>query len=154
VEHRDDAGLTLIELIVSVVLLGMAGTAVLGALGATIRGSHALDQQVRAGTVLLAASEQLQRAAYVPCPHPEDPADAYRVAVEAAPAEVGWPADAISITGVRYWDVGAQAWSNTPPPCADTSTISPSAHLQEVALVLGLPGGTSTRTLVVVKSHG
>lgn len=146
--------MSLIELIVSITLLGLAGLAVLGTLQATIRGSRTLDEQVRAGTVLTAASEQLQRAPFVPCPAPADPSDGYVVAVRAAPAEVGWDPSTISITSVRYWDVGTQAWSTTPPPCGDTSTISPSAHLQQVALLLDVPGSSATRSLVVVKSHG
>lgn len=83
-DSRRDRGVTFIEALVSVVLLGTAVVAVLAALGSLIRGSVTHEEKVRALSVLESASAGLQRQAD-PCTDA-----AYTVLARAAVLDTEW----------------------------------------------------------------
>ncbi|MFJ3877663.1 type II secretion system protein [Streptomyces sp. NPDC090077] len=101
---RGEEGETLIEVLVAVVLIGVAFTAVLGGIGAAVAGSAAQRKVTGADAVARSAAEKVVGAPYAPCARgyetPAPPAG-YTVTVE-----------------IEYWDgVGAFGRSC---PTADT----------------------------------
>lgn len=85
-EPVTDEGLSLIEVLVSVVLLGLGGVAVLGGLGASLRGSAAHETKIEALAALESAAASLR--------HQVDPctAEGYRSMAASGIADPRWSA--------------------------------------------------------------
>lgn len=118
-----EAGDSLVELLVTMVVLGIATTGVTGALSAVGRGSAMHRQQILAQNVLRSWAEQVSAAPYADC------ATAGSVAAPAAAMPSGFAA---SVTGVQYWNGTAFAGSCT----ADTG-------VQRITLRVTAPNGLS-----------
>ncbi|MEU3838683.1 prepilin-type N-terminal cleavage/methylation domain-containing protein [Streptomyces sp. NPDC028635] len=128
--RRGDEGETLVEVLVAVVLMGVAFVAVLGGLGTAIISSVAQQKMTSADSVIRSAAEKVVSDPYVSCARsyetPAPPAG-YTVTVE-----------------VEYWD-GVGAFGR-PCPTADTG-------VQKVTLTVHSSGPRPVRdaTLEVVK---
>lgn len=85
-ESCDDRGLSLIEVLVAVVLLGLGGVAVLGSIGTSIKGSSTHEQKIEALATLESAAAALQHKAE-PCT-----AEAYRSRAAGAVSDSQWAA--------------------------------------------------------------
>lgn len=140
-----DRGVTFIELLVSIVLLGTVGIGVLTAIVTTIRSTQIHDQVATAQAQLADAGDVLTDVTYsggdphwVACPGTTHAADyTTKLATD-------WPAQADSfpdvvVTDVQFWN-GA-AWQGS---CATDATA-----MQRLTLEATVDG--HTRTLVVVK---
>ncbi|MFJ8159443.1 prepilin-type N-terminal cleavage/methylation domain-containing protein [Streptomyces sp. NPDC096136] len=128
--RRGEEGETLVEVLVAVVLIGVAFVAILGGMGTAIISSAKQQQVTGADAVIRSAAEKVVSAPYVSCARGYEtptPPTGYTVAVE-----------------IEYWDgVGAFGRSC---PTADTG-------VQKVTLTVRSTGPRPVRdaTLEVVK---
>ncbi len=146
---RRDRGITLVELVVAIALLGIAGVAVLGAMAAAARGSSVNKSQAGAVVWLQSSADYLASAAYTPCVVGQEAQvdAAYQALLQdsAAPrSQVGWPqADLSVVSPVLFWNGSAF-----------TATCAPTYGLEQVTLRAVSPNIGFAGTLVVVKSNG
>ncbi|MGQ0843283.1 MAG: type IV pilus modification PilV family protein [Sporichthyaceae bacterium] len=106
---RSDRGESLVELLVSIAILGIAVVAILGAVGMSATASSLHQGQATVQNVLHNWAEQLSDAPYTPC---ATPAQARAAASPTLPA--GFTAE---VTGVRFWNGSEFA---APSPCVDS----------------------------------
>jgi type II secretory pathway pseudopilin PulG len=129
---RGEAGESLAELLVTVAILAIAVTTIVGSMAAAIALSNRHRQQATAGTVLGNAAESVKAAAYVPCPATYAPTAGYTV-------PTGYT---VTVTAYQYWD-GTNFVDQ--PPCPDSVY-----KLQKVTIKVTAPLGYS-ETVDVVK---
>lgn len=149
VSARIDRGSTFIEVMVSVVLLGTVGVAVLTALAAATRGAAVHRDIADAQLWLANAGDALtdDDSDYVDCVTQPDPAmiaNQYEATI-IAPITAAASAPTIDIINVEFWDSVGSTYDpvvcNYGPPQGD--------RLQRITLQTTIDG--ETRTLVVVK---
>jgi Tfp pilus assembly protein PilV len=121
-----DAGESLIELLVTVVILGLATTGISGALLAAGKASTMQRQQVLAQNVLRSWADQIAARAYADC------ATTTTLASPAPSMPAGFTA---TVTSVEYWNGGS---SFTGPGTCVTDT-----GIQRVTLSVSAPNGLS-----------
>lgn len=130
-----DAGETLIELLVTIAIMGVAVVTVLGAIGTCVRLADVHRKQARAGAYVRAYGEALENAVaasptgYTNCATTATYAGVYSLAAPYA----------ASITAVRYWIGGA--WSTT---CGTDSGV------QRVSLRVATTDGRVAEKLDVI----
>ncbi len=137
-----DRGTTLVEILMSIVLIGLVVTSILAASHAGIVASSTVYEAGQVETVLLNAGDRVHRAPQR-CEYEEY--------VDAAALAQGWTVDATS-SSVEL------LVANTGNPSADweaqTCSGSVSAFdVQRVTIIASSPDGKITRTLTVVKSN-
>lgn len=138
---RTDDGISLVELILAVALLGTAAVTLLGAFGTLIKTSDASRKSGDLTTSLAAAAEFVvdnSRTPYVDC--------ATKAQYTAALGTFGKPATiaTVEVTSVQFWDGAADAFG------ADCHDDVEFWRLQLVTLELTATGGES-RAITVVK---
>lgn len=169
--RRDrDSGLSFVEVLVTIVLLGTVGVAALAALRMTVIGTRTERDHSRAYQWLQSADGVLQEAERVSCAF--DPAadapytsgeekvrleyeDLIRTKVANPP---GWNDHQITVLRpVKTWD-GSRYWDPYDPAAPDTSAVDPAACfdsagrlLQLVTLQVTSPDGEIIETMQVVK---
>lgn len=154
-----DRGISLTEVLVTVVLLGTTVTAVLGALMATARASSTDREHATAYAWLQSASDEIHRAPRVPCTSGRQPAiDAYTLAAQSATRPPLWASSAatLDVTDVEYLgraDVDDQfSWSQSfcfEGPGYESSPL----YTQRVTLRVVSETGRVIETVEVVKSE-
>jgi type II secretory pathway pseudopilin PulG len=139
---RQDAGESLVEVMMSVAILGIAFVAILGGMVTSILGTETHHQQSVATTVLLATSEALKDPdnAYVACAG----LSTYSSALSSVTVPTGWASP--KVTSVSYWD--GVAFQST---CFDTSALGRLLRLQRLTVEVRSPNDSSVETLEVVK---
>ena len=148
--RRLDRGFSLVEILVAVVLLGTAGVAVLGAMGASVRASSTHRDLTNAQVWLQGAADVLQGQLREDCDDVGSAGEAeprirliYQGYVRALANPDGWPAADITVLQpVLFWD-GDQYQSL----CHDNDGI----NLQLVTIRVTSPNGRIVRTLQAVK---
>ena len=129
---KGDAGETLVELLVSLSVLGMSFAAVLGAVATAVDSSRTHRDTARAQSILRSWAETLSHPqdtsatsgyVYTPCAG----AAAFPAASASVAVPAGWTA---SIASIKWWN--GTAWSTT--SCDD-------AGLQKLTLTLTTPAG-------------
>jgi prepilin-type N-terminal cleavage/methylation domain-containing protein len=166
-----DRGFTLIEVLVSIVLMGTIITVILSAILTLIRVSSSSNDSAKVEAVLTSGADRLARFSYLSCPEAND--SGYDVIVSAAADDVNWShQDAIIIKQIRYWNplLGADENSATDPHPADGGWVDDNAlvdsdecdedvnftttrTLQQVTIEARSPDGEIVRQLEVVKSN-
>lgn len=138
---RSEAGTTLVELLVTVAIMGIAVVSIVAAMGTSILGTDHHRKQAQAQTVLLSAIDAVKSQstnAYQSCATAATYAPAAGVTLPA-----GWTASVISISSVTYWNGSAFAAA----PCA------PDTKLQLVRVQVATPDGRATEFASVVKRN-
>jgi type II secretory pathway pseudopilin PulG len=140
---RRERGESLVELLITIVIMSIAVVAVVGALAVSIRISDIHRKQATAGAAVRAFAEALQArvaaGGYVPC---ADPATAYPLTgpnpVYTAPTgyAASYPSDAAA-----YWSPSAQAFQST---CTSDSGV------QRISLRVESDDHSAAETLDVV----
>ena len=127
----EEAGATLIEVLVAVVILAIAAGAVIGGLFTSIAVSDVHRKQATAGAVAQDYAEKVAGGAYVECAGPS----AYEIPASAVPVPGGYSAD---VDSVEYWN--GSGWGGT---CA-------AEGLQRITVVASSDDGRATERSVVV----
>lgn len=137
--HRD-RGASLTEVMVSIVLIGVLVTALLGAVQVSIRSSSVAFDGAEVETVLLNASDRVSRAPQL-CD--------YEAYVDAAALAEGWDVSTTSVT-VEHLVANTGSPSDWQPQTCPAD-VSP-FDVQRLTISASNPDGGITRTLTVVKS--
>lgn len=136
----DDAGVTLVEIIISLFLMGVLLAAILSAVQVSIKSSSSVFTGAQVDTVLINASDRVTRAPQL-CN--------YDVYVDAAALAESWPTDTVSVTVERLVANTGAATDWEPQTCpADVRPFD----VQRLTITATDPSGDVTRTLTVVKS--
>lgn len=136
-----DRGESLIELLISIVIMGLAFSALLGGLATALLGSDVHRKTSDAESVLLAASERVKAAAWVRCATKSD----INSIVSTTPRPTGWAAP--TVVSVDYWNGTTFVTS----PCSATSTGL--LAMQLIRLSTTSPDKRGTDALSFVKSY-
>ncbi|MGI9645285.1 MAG: type IV pilus modification PilV family protein [Ilumatobacteraceae bacterium] len=144
VAPRDDRGVSLTELLISIVLIGMVVVSMLAALFTSIKASSVVFEAAQVETVLLNAGDRIARAPQL-CEYEEY--------VDAAALAEGWTVAETSVV-VELYSPGA----NGPGPEDDWVTQTcpddvSAFDVQRLTVTATNPDGDVTRTLMVVKSN-
>jgi prepilin-type N-terminal cleavage/methylation domain-containing protein len=144
----DDRGETLIEVLITVVLMGIGVAGVLFGLTAGVRGSRSTQVTADGRAALVAAVEQLQATSYVPCAGVTGYNPALGVVI--LPQNTGGSnvAPAVTVTAISYWTTdpatNLQGFSGT--DCSYDNTASASSRMQRITLM-----AASDEKLTIVK---
>jgi type II secretory pathway pseudopilin PulG len=140
-DRLGEAGVTLIELICAVVIMGFAFVAILAAMGTSIIVSDAHAKRARAETIAQSWAEQLIAASttnYTACATTSTPQ--YRVTDPNI--NVGLPAGyTTAIESVKYWN------KTTALPAQFVNTCTTDPGLQQIKLRVTPSGGRGAQTL-------
>lgn len=143
-----DAGTTLIEILMAVILVGISFVALLAGLSTVALGSDIHRQQADAEVVLTSAAEHLKapEVPHQPCANENDAV--YLAAVRSATVPPGWdPTSTIDITSVLYWDGS----TFVPTPCYDTVAFGNLLTLQEITIEVRSPDGRAEESITIVR---
>ncbi len=145
---RPDSGATFIELLVSVVLLGITGIAVIVAATAAVTSARTTDQIAQTQASLAEAADYLtdlepENVTYTSCEAPNDPRADYQLALNGQ-----FGAGSVEVVSVLYWD---KAIAATPVNggFGTTCRFSSGDRLQQVRLRSVVNG--SSREVDVIK---
>jgi len=136
--QRTDRGSTLVEILISMVLIGTVVVSMMAALRSSVQASGLVFEAAKVETILLNAGDRVARAPQL-CE--------YEQYVDAAALAEGWPLDATSVVVDRL-DVATGTWSTQ--NCPDD--VGP-FDVQRMTITASDPDGKITRTLTVVKSN-
>ncbi len=171
-----EAGFTLVEILISVVILGLAFTAVLGGMATSIQTSDQHRQQAQVQAVLASAVELVKspETPRLPCGENNDATivASYQTAARSVapaadavgidPQRPAWPGSTINVVSVTYSD-GNGGFGTT---CYDDAThavpvVGGTANetrrlltLQQVTIRVTHPGGRASQSLTFLKGVG
>ena len=135
-----DAGVTLPEIVVAIVLMGTLLGAVLAAVQASITASSVAFEGAKVETVLLNASDRISRAPQL-CNYEEY--------VDAAALAEGWDPSQTSVTVEKLVGTSGDPSDWQPQTCpADVRPFD----VQRLTVTATNPSGKITRTITIVKS--
>ena len=134
----DEAGFSLVEVLITVVIVGIAFAAILGGMVTSIVVSDLHRKQASSAALARSAVEALkdQAVAYVNCAAPND----YASALPPAPGGYG-----VSISSVKYWD------GTSSDPVAFSGSCPPDMGMQLITVVAGSGDGRASETVEFVK---
>jgi prepilin-type N-terminal cleavage/methylation domain-containing protein len=137
-DHRDthEAGVTLVELLVAVVIMGIAFVAILSAIGTAIIVSDVHKRQATAETVLQSWAETLKSAAYQ-----TNPGTAYNATQLGVTVPNGYTAQAAQVSCDGNLTTNAFD-SPGPPPCS-------ASGLEQITLTVTTARGVTKTTSVL-----
>jgi type II secretory pathway pseudopilin PulG len=140
--RSSEAGITLVEILVSVAILGIAITGLVSAMGTASLASGYHRKQATADTVIKSYAEALKT-------HIQGPGylDSAGTSTYSVPASAAWSVEtgySVSITDVKYWHSSA--------PAADpfTTVPTPAEGAQKITLRVVSTDGRDTETLEII----
>jgi prepilin-type N-terminal cleavage/methylation domain-containing protein len=141
-----DEGLTLIEILIAVVLLGIAGVALMSTWSTGINVSGRNRDVADAEAVLASAAERVSGFdPWIPCGQPD--VQRYQDAARTAPlpSSPGWSASAISVSAIKYWN-GLSTGDVFGPTCSDGYPV------RQITVTVQSPRGALERMQVVTSN--
>ncbi len=146
--RRSDRGVTLIEILITIALIGIVVIPILSAVQVSIRSSSAATDAAELETLLVNAIDRINRAnrGDYQCDLSGPP--------EAAVITAGWPAGQLVVTQ-EHLDTTTGSWVAGACPLSPPVTGNPTFQnglVQRITLTLTHPDRPITRTLQVVKS--
>ncbi|HVE94074.1 MAG TPA: type II secretion system protein [Acidimicrobiales bacterium] len=153
-----EAGVSLLETIIAVAILGIAILVIVGGMGTSILASDHHRKQADGNAIIVSAVEAVKSAPFVKCASPLSPAPAglthapgYVAAARAVarPSTPGpvWTDGEITVTDIKYWD-GATFGTTCHHDDAHVIPLS----LQLVTVQVKESDGRTTEVLSVVKA--
>lgn len=142
---RREAGFSLVEVLVTIMIMSLSFVAILQAIAVSIRLSDLHRQQAEVGAVVVSALERVKETTKVACASKTQAT--YVAAAKGAATTEGWNASTVQITQVRYWDgtgYGTVCYDN----------LVSRLPLQQITVVVAHPRGRVTNTLTFVKGIG
>ncbi len=140
-----DQGESLLEVMLSIAIIGLAFAAALGGLRIGLIGSQVQRSQATAGTVLVSAVENVKKQApYTPCAVANDAAYLPQAQL-AAPA--GWAASSVSIPSIQYWDGSSFVTSG----CSGLEAVADILRMQLITVQVTSPNGETTESMSFIK---
>lgn len=139
-ERGGEAGVTLVEVIVGVAILGIAIVAIVGAMGTSILASDVHRRYADADIALRDYAETLNAASYITC----GSATAYETA--AALSYTPPTNYAASVTTVEYYRASTGTFGSLPSSCPATDE-----GLQRLSLRVASSDGRAAETVQIVK---
>lgn len=138
-----DDGFSLVEILLTIAIVGIAFAAILGGMVTSIVVSDLHRKQAIADALARSAAEAVKdhAVAYVDCAGPA----AYRDALPSPP-----PSYAVSIVDVRYWD-GAAPTMGTPYSPAFRSSCSSDHGMQLITVRASSADGDAVETVELIK---
>jgi prepilin-type N-terminal cleavage/methylation domain-containing protein len=149
-----DRGYTLVEVLVSLALMGMVISSILPAMWSAIRVSRFSDTQARVEAVLGSAVDRVSNFGWLPCPE-ADSTGGYAAKAKNASAIFEWPTSTVEVLEVQYWDTSTKSWSTVNPvPAGDCGrtviSITKERTLQKVTIKVTSPDGAQSNQLDLV----
>jgi type II secretory pathway pseudopilin PulG len=144
-----DRGFSIVEIVVSIALMGTVVVAILSAVGTSIKASSVSRSSAQVETAIVNAADRVNRA-----PQSCD----YTIYAQAAVQIEGWPKENASVTQ-EYYVPGADAtipgtWATGAPGFEGCDGVAPSQLLvQRVKVSIVSPDGKVRRSIEVVKSN-
>jgi type II secretory pathway pseudopilin PulG len=139
-----DAGISLVETLMGIVVMGVAVVAILTGFLSFVGESQRNDMQSKVNAVAVGATEALRDPVRTPYATCNSPAYAAADAVDGVTLPTGWTSAVITSITVRHWD-GA-AFQST---CYDNAAAV--LRLQEITVAVTSPDGRARTSLAVVK---
>jgi Tfp pilus assembly protein PilV len=137
VHEAPERGESLVELLVAVVILGIAVVAVVGGLGASVLMSDVHRKQTNAGAAARSYAEALQAAVA------ESPSKYNCAGTYAVPAGVSVPSGVSApVLAVRYWSPATRSWTS--------GSCSTDSGVQQVTVSVATSDARATERVVVV----
>jgi type II secretory pathway pseudopilin PulG len=154
---RRDTGETLVELLVAVVVMGIAAAALVGGIATSITMSDIHHKQATAGTAVRDYAEALQNAIatnakYTPCAS----ASAYAASAIGYTAPAGYTAQVVAPNGVAYWEDATTSPTMSPGGFATTcptkvnGVANNDSGLQKISLQVASNDARATETLTII----
>jgi Tfp pilus assembly protein PilV len=143
---RRDEGVSIIETVVTVVLLAIVVVPVMSAVLVSVKVSTVSRSAAQAQTAMINAADRINRA-----PMSCD----YTIYAKAAVQTQGWNADMASVKQ-EYYNAQTNSWVEDPPgdPCPGAPGATTTEDLvQKVTIVITTPDSQISRTIQVVKSN-
>lgn len=151
-----DAGYSMLEILISLVLMGTFMGAIITAMFAAISASTVSDDLAELDAVLGGVGDSLGDTLFIACPEDVTP-NAYLQYAQAGADAVGWPPGTVQIVDVKYWDPLAGsggAWADTNgvggSACDNSAWLSTSKTMQKLVIEVTTPDGDDVRQLEVV----
>jgi prepilin-type N-terminal cleavage/methylation domain-containing protein len=139
---RNDAGFTLVEMLIAIVMVGLIASVLMTSLGTVIRSSKKSDSHARLEAVLSSVADRLTTTAFIPCAR----TTSYASAASSASGSIGWQPSTVVVTSVQYWNSSTNTFGST---CSASSVVN---SIQKIRVVVTSPDGKSSRDLEVVKT--
>jgi len=144
---RRDEGTTLIEVLISIVLLSTLIAALMGGVIVAVSSSSTAFEGAKVETVLLNAADRVDRAGQL-CDY-EQYVDAAASAID---GDDPWPASTITASVEKLVaNSGSAANDWVPTDCTSDPDVEP-FDVQRITITASNPSGSVTRTLTMVKS--
>jgi hypothetical protein len=140
---RRDAGVTFVETVLTVVLLGVVVVPVLAAVRSAVRTSAVAESAAQVETVLIDATDRVHRAL--------DSCD-FTGDATAAAETIGWPTASVTVRHEYLDETGQWATGSVPtlPACPDGNNRLGLA--KRITITVTDPDGSVSRTIQMVKS--
>src|SRR6188474_1017269 len=104
-----DAGYTLVEMLVAILLMGSIVLAIMGGMWAVVRASSQNDARAKVQAVLGAAGDGITNYGHINCP---EEGEGYEQFGQKAAAAVGWPSSVVQIIDYKYWNPATNNWDD------------------------------------------
>lgn len=145
--RRGDHGVSFVELLVSIVLIGTAVISTVVGLRATIVASGVNDDRARMVAWLQHGVDAVHRTPYVSCTSGIPAVDAaYQGALDAVPVPAGWSGGSLQLTDIRFESVDStrhvEQW---------TASCDPDRPAQLLSIEVASPGATMVETVGMVR---
>lgn len=140
---RPDQGFSVVEVVVSVLILAIVAVPLLDSLWGAVRSTRFADEAAVVQTVLQDAADRINRAPL---------ACNYTSYAQAAALAVGWPAAQVKVTHSRFLPGSTPMLPGTWPAGACAGPQPEPGTVQKVVVTVASPRVKVTRTVEVVKS--
>lgn len=151
--RSEDAGYTLIEMLIAIMLMGSIVLSIMGGMWAVVRASRQNDERAKVQAVLGAAGDGISNYRYIACPEVDE---GYEEFGQKAAAAVSWPLESVEIVDYQYWNPDTDSWDDNNSiqgsDCNPNVGLTTSKTLQKLTIRATAPSGGYTATIDIVKS--